>query len=67
MAKQLKQSRTVKYAAIMAGISTVFGLFSMYKPFLSQETYVLIYTVLGVLNAAGTVYMRSITSEPISR
>jgi len=65
--KKLSESKTLKFNVIMGGIQALNGSISLLAPLMPVETFAVVTVLIGVIHAMGGAYLRTITSEPISK
>jgi len=64
--QQLK-SRTIRVMIIMAGLEGAVSIMHWWEPIINDTTYAAISSVLGIATAMIGVYMRTITTIPLSQ
>jgi len=64
--KQAIKSKTIIFNVLMAGIEFLHGSVQLFQPMVSPEHFALISLVLGMIHGMGGVYLRTITTTPLS-
>ena len=66
MMRQELKSKTIIFNVLMAGIEFLHGSVQLFSPVVSAETFAIISLVLGTVHGMGGVYLRTITTKPLS-
>lgn len=64
--KQAIKSKTIRWNMIMAALQTMNGMVMMLEPLVAPEAFVAISIIIAVMHSVGGVYIRSITTKPLS-
>lgn len=64
--KQAIKSKTIIFNIAMAGIEFLHGSIQLFQPLVTPEHFALISLVLGAIHGMGGVYLRTITTIPLS-
>ncbi len=60
------KSKTINFAVVMAMLTSFNGMLQMLAPTMSPDSFATLSIVIGMATAGGAVYLRTITTKPLS-
>lgn len=60
------RSKTILFNLVMGAVEFAHGSMQLLQPLLDQETFILTSFALGMVHTVGGLYLRTITTQPLS-